>query len=80
MSLFKRMKKAYQAGFGPSRFQAAGQIIHCPHCGRDIFEQSRALLNTSGLTLLGLDWLNQSASILICHHCGYIQWWKDSPE
>ncbi|WP_242833119.1 hypothetical protein [Desulfosporosinus acidiphilus] len=37
-------------------------------------------MNTAGATFLNLDWLNKSATILICTKCGYIQWFAESPE
>ncbi|KKM09925.1 hypothetical protein SY88_16905 [Clostridiales bacterium PH28_bin88] len=49
------------------------QVI-CGHCKNDFFHKGNALLNTRGLTFLDLDWLNQSATTLICTRCGYVHW------
>jgi predicted nucleic-acid-binding Zn-ribbon protein len=52
----------------------AGLQIVCTHCKYERFEQSKALLNTRGMTFLDLDWLNDDATILICKRCGYTHW------
>ncbi len=59
------------------RFVSEAQIkICCVHCGHDRFEPGNALLNTRGMTYLGLDWLNESTKILICKRCGFIHWFN----
>ncbi|MCF8012329.1 MAG: hypothetical protein K9L17_13580 [Clostridiales bacterium] len=50
--------------------------IKCIHCKHTKFELGKALLNSRGLTFLDLDWLNESAKILICKRCGYIHWFS----
>ena len=50
--------------------------MRCPHCGGDNFDTGNALLNTTGLTLLGLDWANRSAYPLICTACAHINWFQ----
>jgi predicted nucleic-acid-binding Zn-ribbon protein len=52
----------------------AGIQIFCHHCKYDHFHKGNALLNTRGLTFLDLDWLNESATTLVCHRCGFIHW------
>lgn len=60
-------------------FVSAAQLkIGCVHCGHDRFESGKALLNTRGMTYLGLDWLNENATILICKRCGYIHWFNQA--
>ena len=56
-----------------ARFEAGGREVFCPHCGRDVFESKEILLNTRGLTILNLDWLNRSATALVCTKCGLVQ-------
>lgn len=51
-----------------------GVQVSCVHCKHDCFQKGSALLNTRGLTFFDLDWLNESATTLICAKCGYIQW------
>lgn len=55
------------------RFEAGGKPIACPHCREDRFEAREILLNTRGLTFLKLDWLNRSATALVCGRCGHVQ-------
>ena len=50
--------------------------IECPHCKNDTFYQGTALLNTRGMTFLGLDWLNDSTNTLICIKCGNVQFFS----
>jgi hypothetical protein len=40
-----------------TRFQVGGIPIVCPICGHDEFTRRSMLMNTSGMTLLGMDWL-----------------------
>ncbi|MGI9952628.1 hypothetical protein V3F56_09740 [Moorellaceae bacterium AZ2] len=51
-----------------------GVQVICVHCKYEFFHKGNALLNTRGLTFFGLDWLNESATTLICSRCGYIHW------
>ena len=55
------------------RFEAGGTPIVCAHCSNHLFEARQILLNTRGLTFLKLDWLNRSATALVCAKCGRIQ-------
>lgn len=50
----------------------AGIQIICSHCKNERFLEGHILLNTRGLTFLGLEWLNKSAITLVCIRCGYI--------
>lgn len=54
------------------RFEAGGAPILCAHCRHDGFDAHEILLNTRGLTFLKLDWLNRSATALMCAKCGHI--------
>lgn len=45
-----------------------------------MFAEHEALLNTTGATLVKLDWLNKSGTALICENCGLIQWFGRRPE
>jgi predicted nucleic-acid-binding Zn-ribbon protein len=63
-----------------SRFEVAGLVVRCPHCGGEEFIEGRAQLNTSGMTLLGLDWANRSAATLACVGCGRVEWFLADPE
>jgi rubredoxin len=54
-----------------------GYELVCPVCKSKKFSERRSLLNSRGLTLLGLDWTNQGAINYICETCGYIYWFID---
>ena len=83
----KRFVGAVKAGLkgaaramGPGPYSAAGVKIVCPHCKNETFNRQEALLNTRGLTLVELDWLNKSATALLCTNCSLIQWFGKEPE
>jgi len=63
----------------PSGFSLAGKAVHCPHCDGAQFIVGQAQLNTALATLIELDWLNKTASILRCTDCGQIQWFAMEP-
>jgi hypothetical protein len=37
-------------------------------------------MNTSGMTYMGMDWLNEEAENFICSKCGYVQWFFGTPR
>lgn len=51
-----------------------GYQLKCPVCRNEKFWTRKTLLNTPGLTFLGLDWANKEAENYICDRCGYILW------
>jgi hypothetical protein len=51
-----------------------GNKLVCPVCKNDKFWNRVTLMNTSGMTLLGWDWLNREADNYICSECGYVYW------
>lgn len=77
----KRGTRAFKEELDPKgEFLAGGKQVVCPHCNNVLFERGEAQLNTRTATLLGLDWMNQSASLLVCTNCGLIQWFIIQPE
>ncbi len=60
MSLFDRKPKEYASG----SYSIAGKKIICPFCGNDIFEVRDVLLNTPGMTFLGLGKQNRCNTYL----------------
>ena len=54
-----------------------GYELSCPICKGKEFSKRSSLLNTRGMTFLGLDWTNQGAINYICDTCGYILWFID---
>ena len=63
----------------PCHFRVGSRRIVCPLCGGDEFDQRFMLMNTSGMTLLGLDWLNASACALVCRRCTRMEFFAQSP-
>lgn len=61
-------------------FLAAGTRIVCPHCGCSRFTLRSAKLNTTMMTFMNLDFLNKSASVLVCQRCKKIQWFMEEPD
>ena len=52
----------------------AGNDLICPVCGNQNFFERTLMLNTGGMTFLGLDWANKSADNYCCDQCGYMFW------
>jgi hypothetical protein len=50
------------------------RYLKCQICGHDRFWKRKTLLNTPGLTFLGVEWANKQADNFICDSCGYIFW------
>lgn len=59
---------------GDATYNVAGRQVACSHCGGTEFDRSEAQLNTAGMTFLGFDWANRSATVLICRSCGHLEW------
>jgi predicted nucleic-acid-binding Zn-ribbon protein len=76
----KRAAKAFAGANGPGEYEAGGKKVACPHCGASEFAEGRAQLNTAGMTFLGLDWANESATTLACTNCGRVEWFLKPPE
>ena len=83
----KKLGRALKAGakgfvnaFGPACYQAGGVQVRCTHCKGELFQEQEALLNTTGMTLANLDWLNMSGTALLCENCGLIQWYAKKPD
>ena len=75
----RRGLKAASAAMKSRKYSVADKPVLCPHCAGEEFDEATALLNTTGLTLLGLDWANRSATTLVCIECGHVQWFLKSP-
>lgn len=77
-----RLKKAATVAsseWQPGSYEIVGRKIVCNHCGGDIFAEGSALLNTSGMSFVGLDWANSSATTLSCTNCSKIEWFHKQP-
>jgi predicted nucleic-acid-binding Zn-ribbon protein len=64
----------------PGSFSLEGKSVQCPHCDGTQFIAGEAQLNTALMTLIELDWINKTASILTCTSCGQIQWFSVGPS
>ncbi len=61
----------------PSRdghYKVVGKRVTCSHCGNTRFKSQEILLNTWLLSLLRIDWLDSSATVLTCDKCGRLNW------
>jgi hypothetical protein len=76
MRVFDKNQKEPMIG----SFQVMNKKCVCSNCGQDKFEVRDVLLNTPGLTFLGLDWANRTASALICINCSKIEWYLNKPN
>ena len=72
------LKQAAKA-FGPGKFEIGGKEIICPHCGNDTFAKGEGQLNTSLMTFFQLDWLDETATVMVCAQCSQIQWFGKMP-
>ena len=63
----------------PCEYEINGEPFECTHCRYTQFLKGEAMLNTAGMTLLGLDWANRTAVTLMCDQCGLIHWFGKPP-
>ena len=76
MSIFDKVKEPR-----PMKFTAGDKKIKCPHCGcEDFFILNEVLLNTPGMTFMGLDWANKKADVLVCSNCSRLEWYLNTPN
>ena len=57
-------------------FQVGGKRVTCSHCGGTKFKAQEILLNTWLLSLLRIDWLDSSSTVLSCDQCGQLTWFS----
>jgi len=55
-------------------FEVVGKRVSCSHCQGTKFTAKEFLLNTWLLSLLRIDWLDASATVLSCEKCGQQIW------
>lgn len=61
-----------------SELRVKGKAMQCPMCANNTFWRREGKLQTTGMTLLGLDAFNASAVCHVCSDCGYILWFVPS--
>jgi predicted nucleic-acid-binding Zn-ribbon protein len=49
-----------------------GHAFGCLVCGGEKFRQREIKMNTTGMSLLNLDFANRSAKGVICTSCGFV--------
>jgi DNA-directed RNA polymerase subunit RPC12/RpoP len=54
--------------------EVQGHPLKCPICGYERFWIRRTLMNTPGMTFLGVEWANKQADNYVCNRCGHILW------
>jgi predicted nucleic-acid-binding Zn-ribbon protein len=64
----------------PCEYEIDERPILCSHCQNTRFHKGSAMLNTTTMTFLGLDWINRSAITLMCDKCGFIHWFAKPPD
>jgi predicted nucleic-acid-binding Zn-ribbon protein len=58
------------------KFEIVGKRVSCSHCHGTSFVAQEILLNTWLLSLLRIDWLDSSATVLSCKKCGQLIWFS----
>lgn len=58
----------------PTTKSISGHDLVCPVCKNDKFFERETLMNTPGMTFIGLEWANKRAQNAICSSCGYVFW------
>lgn len=74
MGFFSNFRRGLEDNWA---FEVAGKQVVCSHCGGTEFEQSEALLDSAGMSFFGFEWAGSSATVLICKHCGHVEWFLD---
>ena len=71
--------KGFKEANDPTGYSVAGKPVRCPHCGGSEFTPGSALLNSRARSAFNVDWMDPTASILICADCGRIEWYAQEP-
>ncbi|RMF40578.1 MAG: DNA-binding protein [Anaerolineae bacterium] len=64
----------------PKRYALKDKPVTCSHCGGQTFFAREAQLNTAWRSFLDVDWLDESASVLVCSECGHLEWFLSKPK
>lgn len=56
----------------PVQAAVADKWLACLVCGKGEFSERPVKLNTTGAEFLGVEWVNRTATALICTNCGYV--------
>lgn len=83
MSFFDAVRAgiaAFKEGDQPSEYSVGGRPVRCPLCTHTKFLPGRALLNSKVRSVFNVDWLDPTASLLVCGECGRIEWFAQEPD
>jgi predicted nucleic-acid-binding Zn-ribbon protein len=72
--------KATAESLGPGQYIVQDKQVSCSHCSNNTFTEGSAQLNTAGMSFIGFDWANKSATTLLCSECGRIEWYINKPK
>jgi ribosomal protein S27AE len=61
----------------PNYYEVNGKPLSCPICSNKRFLARETLMNTPGMTIMGIEWANKAAQNYICDNCGYILWFMN---
>lgn len=79
--MFESKAIAVEAVVAPDEtVRIAGKQLLCKHCDGETFSHRRAKLNTTFAELFDLAWLNRSADVFVCNHCGHLEWFLNPQE
>jgi hypothetical protein len=56
----------------PVRASLGDMWITCQVCGGDVFRDRDVKLNSTGMEFMKLGWADETATGLICWHCGFV--------
>ena len=56
------------------QYSISGKKLVCPICQNNEFWTRETLMNTTGMTLAGIEWANRKATNYICNNCSHILW------
>ena len=58
-------------------FVKKGLKLECVICKSHLFWTRTTLMNTTGMSIIGLDWANKHATNYVCNSCGYVHWFLE---
>jgi hypothetical protein len=79
-SIHKGVKRKSKEWFGPFKYSLNGKDFSCSHCGNELFYKNKGQTNTRLSTFMGLDFLDEQMTILICSECGLLFWMNSKPH
>jgi predicted nucleic-acid-binding Zn-ribbon protein len=75
MGFFSKSRKSE-----PENVIVNGNMLECRVCKSKEFTSREAQLNTAGMSMLDLDFLNKTATCFVCANCTHIEWFVEDPR